>query len=365
MLSGPDAHLRPNGDADDEPAGDLRRTCRRSGTDALRGTGCWRNATLASERHAGGHSAALKYRGNGRRSATSGTSRCKGPAGVGQRRLPGASGVPRTGGPAPARCSGAAGRGSSGVHGAVGCVCIGEPVVMAPGVYIPHGQVVVDGLTEVGSDVILFPGPPSGCVRATSRARRSGTGCGSVPGAGTGPRTGGCRRVCGRECSRGLGRAGRCYCRGGARPQGDVVGGIVLLEKLRKRRSEPTPRIWKRPPLPPATPSGRPASHPAARPGRHRPLRCTTRRWVSRHPRGGPDAGVDGVRNRRNGALIVRGLLPTADAAELRSDIDRVFDLWDAELSAGRPTDGRGQAAWLRKLADPRRRRRSASSGAR
>ena len=39
--------------------------------------------------------------------------------------------------------------------------------------------------------------------------------------------------------------------------------------------------IWKRPPLPLATPSGRPASHPAARPGRHRPLRCTTRRWVS------------------------------------------------------------------------------------
>jgi serine O-acetyltransferase len=36
-------------------------------------------------------------------------------------------------------------------------VCIGDPVVMAPGVYIPHGQVVVDGLTEVGSDVILFP----------------------------------------------------------------------------------------------------------------------------------------------------------------------------------------------------------------
>jgi serine O-acetyltransferase len=36
-------------------------------------------------------------------------------------------------------------------------VCIGDPVVLAPGVYIPHGQVVVDGLTEVGSDVILFP----------------------------------------------------------------------------------------------------------------------------------------------------------------------------------------------------------------
>lgn len=36
-------------------------------------------------------------------------------------------------------------------------VVIGDPVIMKPGVYIPHGQVVVDGLTEVGSDVILFP----------------------------------------------------------------------------------------------------------------------------------------------------------------------------------------------------------------
>ncbi len=36
-------------------------------------------------------------------------------------------------------------------------VVIGDPVIMKPGVYIPHGQVVVDGLTQVGSDVILFP----------------------------------------------------------------------------------------------------------------------------------------------------------------------------------------------------------------
>ena len=36
-------------------------------------------------------------------------------------------------------------------------VVIGDPVTMRPGVYIPHGQVVVDGLTTVGSDVILFP----------------------------------------------------------------------------------------------------------------------------------------------------------------------------------------------------------------
>ena len=34
---------------------------------------------------------------------------------------------------------------------------IGDPVVMGPGVYIPHGQVVVDGLTEVGSGSVLRP----------------------------------------------------------------------------------------------------------------------------------------------------------------------------------------------------------------
>ncbi|MFN8212480.1 MAG: hypothetical protein U0R27_02425 [Candidatus Nanopelagicales bacterium] len=36
-------------------------------------------------------------------------------------------------------------------------VCIGDPVIVKPGLYIPHGQIVVDGITEVGSDVILFP----------------------------------------------------------------------------------------------------------------------------------------------------------------------------------------------------------------
>lgn len=36
-------------------------------------------------------------------------------------------------------------------------VCIGDPVIVKPGLYIPHGQVVVDGITEVGCDVILFP----------------------------------------------------------------------------------------------------------------------------------------------------------------------------------------------------------------
>jgi serine O-acetyltransferase len=36
-------------------------------------------------------------------------------------------------------------------------VSIGDPVVMHPGVYIVHGQVVVDGLVEIHSNVVIFP----------------------------------------------------------------------------------------------------------------------------------------------------------------------------------------------------------------
>jgi len=38
-----------------------------------------------------------------------------------------------------------------------GQICIGDPVVMQPGVYIPHGQVVVDGLVEIGAKAVLLP----------------------------------------------------------------------------------------------------------------------------------------------------------------------------------------------------------------
>jgi serine O-acetyltransferase len=38
-----------------------------------------------------------------------------------------------------------------------GQICIGDPVVVQPGVYIPHGQVVVDGVVEIGTGVVLFP----------------------------------------------------------------------------------------------------------------------------------------------------------------------------------------------------------------
>jgi serine O-acetyltransferase len=36
-------------------------------------------------------------------------------------------------------------------------VSIGDPVVMHPGVYIVHGQVVLDGLVEIGPGVVIAP----------------------------------------------------------------------------------------------------------------------------------------------------------------------------------------------------------------
>jgi serine O-acetyltransferase len=36
-------------------------------------------------------------------------------------------------------------------------VSIGDPVVVHPGVYIVHGQVVADGLVEIGPGTVLFP----------------------------------------------------------------------------------------------------------------------------------------------------------------------------------------------------------------
>jgi serine O-acetyltransferase len=36
-------------------------------------------------------------------------------------------------------------------------VCIGDPVVVHPGVYLNHGQVVIDGYVEIHSDVVIAP----------------------------------------------------------------------------------------------------------------------------------------------------------------------------------------------------------------
>lgn len=40
---------------------------------------------------------------------------------------------------------------------AVAQVSIGDPVIVAPGVYLPHGQVVIDGLVEIGERVRIRP----------------------------------------------------------------------------------------------------------------------------------------------------------------------------------------------------------------
>jgi serine O-acetyltransferase len=43
-------------------------------------------------------------------------------------------------------------------------VSIGDPVVVQPGIYIVHGQVVVDGITEVHSGAVLAPWVSVGLV---------------------------------------------------------------------------------------------------------------------------------------------------------------------------------------------------------
>jgi serine O-acetyltransferase len=62
-------------------------------------------------------------------------------------------------------------------------VSIGDPVVMAPGVYILHGQVVIDGLTEVGSGTAIAPfvtiGLRAGNVRGPSIGRNVSIGTGA------------------------------------------------------------------------------------------------------------------------------------------------------------------------------------------
>ena len=41
---------------------------------------------------------------------------------------------------------------------ALASVCIGDPVVVAPGVRIPHGGVVIDGVVDIGEGTSIMPG---------------------------------------------------------------------------------------------------------------------------------------------------------------------------------------------------------------
>ena len=59
---------------------------------------------------------------------------------------------------------------------AIAQVSIGDPVIVHPGVYIVHGQVVMDGIVEVHSGAVIAPWVTLGCGAATSSARSSSTG---------------------------------------------------------------------------------------------------------------------------------------------------------------------------------------------
>jgi serine O-acetyltransferase len=55
-------------------------------------------------------------------------------------------------------------------------VCIGDPVIMAPGVYIAHGQVVVDGLVTIGTGTVLLPWITVGLVAGEFQGPTIGSG---------------------------------------------------------------------------------------------------------------------------------------------------------------------------------------------
>jgi len=64
-----------------------------------------------------------------------------------------------------------------------GQVCIGDPVYLAPGIYLPHGQIVIDGIVRIGKDVSIPPFVTIGLVASKGvkgptigRGVRIGTG---------------------------------------------------------------------------------------------------------------------------------------------------------------------------------------------
>jgi len=60
---------------------------------------------------------------------------------------------------------------------------IGDPVVIEPGVYIVHGQVVIDGITEIGSGAVIAPftsiGLQAGVLVGPKIARNVNVGTGA------------------------------------------------------------------------------------------------------------------------------------------------------------------------------------------
>lgn len=54
-------------------------------------------------------------------------------------------------------------------------VCIGDPVVVEPGVYVAHGQIVIDGFVRVGSGAVLLPWVTIGLVEGELRGPTLGS----------------------------------------------------------------------------------------------------------------------------------------------------------------------------------------------
>jgi serine O-acetyltransferase len=57
-----------------------------------------------------------------------------------------------------------------------GQVSIGDPVVVGPGLYLPHGQVVVDGITDIGRGVVLYPWVTVGLIGPSVAGPKIGDG---------------------------------------------------------------------------------------------------------------------------------------------------------------------------------------------
>jgi len=62
-------------------------------------------------------------------------------------------------------------------------VCIGSPVVIGPGLYLPHGQVVIDGITVLGPNCTIAPwvtiGLKAGNFQGPTIAERVSIGTGA------------------------------------------------------------------------------------------------------------------------------------------------------------------------------------------
>jgi serine O-acetyltransferase len=55
-------------------------------------------------------------------------------------------------------------------------ICIGDPVIIEPGIYVPHGQMVIDGLVEIRKGAILAPWISIGLVQGNPQGPMIGRG---------------------------------------------------------------------------------------------------------------------------------------------------------------------------------------------